>query len=633
MMTYVFADATLLIRTATFAVLELMKTVQVLPAELSGYAYYLKAELQNACTKHQAENIFLIFVEFLPLITVELARLDPKNCKLFAMSFTNILTGTSLRVFRVFTRKLISVHQIGRYPLLKAFLHALFVVVNYQTEDYQIEILHILIAFLENANSNEIKKYSKQCSETILPICNRISLRAVSDLLHIALLELLELLLRRRLIHPSYAFEWADMLTKFLSSPLPMVRYWLSRLIQVLPERAAAQLTLLSVLGPPPVLRSLTPSPSTSSIGPIESQLKLIDLDHPPSARFRSRFVSSSRLSTRRIDHIFPTECYGDYIVIDSAGDAHYIALPSESTPNFQSGVIASIDQVITTGCGCTSGSTFALGFQSGLLRRYSTASVCALGEFTMPSSVTAIDYLDENSLLAGSDDGFVALFDFRADAAAGPRTMLSDPFSPIAGLTVWPNDNVVAGIGFADGIVTVFDLRMWLPFWCDTTCNMTRLLPVAVDTPGLSYLLMNREWVEVVVEPRVTPKERPRGTFLYSEAQRFRNAFPYRGGAVVVDDEGASFVHGNRGCPMLRLHDWATEFLVVEPDQGAWRIRRKPRDEERSVFYRSVHQHQGHITCGTIVGDVVVTCDDLGFVHQWRLAPEIRRVRLSSSQ
>jgi hypothetical protein len=395
-------------------------------------------------------------------------------------------------------------------------------------------------------------------------------------------------------------------------------------LTQVLPPTAASQFTLLSVFEPPPLPHSTTPPISIPTPAPIEDHLKLIDFDCPPSARFRSRFVSASRLSTRRLSHIFPTESHGEYIVIDNTGDAHFVSLPSEAIPHFQHSQIAHLGQGISSGCGVTSGATFSLGFQSGILRRYATAVISPLGEFAMPSTVSAIEYVDDNSLLVGSRDGCVSLFDFRANG----RVIMTDPFSSVAGLTIWPNDRVISGVGYADGVVTLFDLRMWLPIWSDTTCNMVRLLPVAVDTPGLSYLLMNPEWVEVVVEPRLTPKERPRGTFLYREAQKFREAFAYRGGAVVVDDEGVSFVHVNHGSPMIRLHDWAAEPLTIEPDQGAWRIKRAPSHVEQPCIYRSLHQHQGMITCGTIVGDVVVTCDELGFVNQWRLAPEIRRIR-----
>jgi hypothetical protein len=275
----------------------------------------------------------------------------------------------------------------------------------------------------------------------------------------------------------------------------------------------------------------------------------------------------------------------------------------------------------MTAGCSLASGSFFVAGFESGLIQRYATESLMTVGESQMHQTVSAVDSVTDNVVLAGSIDGSVCLFDFRAGRN---RVITNDSFSSISDITVWPNDRIIAGIGYKDGVVTLFDLRMWLPIWSDTTYNLQKLLPLAVDSPGLSYLLMNPECVEVVIEPRMTPKERPRTTFLYREWKMFRTAFSYLGGAIVVDDFGASFVHGNRGYPVIRLNDLSSESLRMEPENGSWWIRRASWDFEGSRDGPSIHKHQGKITCGTIVGDLVVSCDDLGFVHQWRLGHAI---------
>jgi serine/threonine protein kinase len=620
MVSFVCFEPTLLIRTAAFSVLELLKTVQKIPDELTGYTSFLKTELNAVCIKNPTGNTLMVFAELLPLIGVELVRLEPQNVKLFALGFTSVFTTHGIEVFKVFAKTLIDVRHLGRYRVLKAFLHSLFILANYQTEQFQLEILRILIAFYGDANFHEIRKYRKQCIETVLPICERISLRGMSDELHIALFELFQLLLKNQIVHSTYAFNWTGLLTRFVSSPNPEIRYWLSVLMKVFPNRATSRLIFTSVFEPiPPKL--IDQSINNPQIQFDSEQVKLIDLNFSRKAHFRPHFISSSRIGICNINHIFQTESKRDYLVISNQNKVHYLTLPTDTKPIFRCSQISILENKITAGCSLASGTFFVAGFESGLIKRYATESMMVSNESQMNQTVTAIDYLTDNLMLAGSIDGTVSLFDFRAGKN---KEIANDTFSSISDIAVWPNNRIIAGIGYKDGIVSIFDLRMWLPIWSDTTYSFEKLIPMAVDSPGLSYLVMNSECVEVVIEPRLKPKERPRTTFLYQERRRFRTAFSYLGGAVVIDDGGASFVHGNRGYPVVRLNDLASESLRMEPENGSWRIRRATWDLEGASDGNSVHQHQGNITCGTIVGDMVVTCDNLGFVHQWSLGHRV---------
>jgi hypothetical protein len=359
----------------------------------------------------------------------------------------------------------------------------------------------------------------------------------------------------------------------------------------------------------------LSLSGSDSCVLLFQEQKKLINLEYTTKTRFRPRFLSSSRLGKTYISHIFPTITDDNYLIISNQRELHSVGLPTVPTPSFGHTQLSVFDSSVTSGCDRFGDACIVLGFESGTIRRFATCAegIVPVFELATPSSVTAVQYLKENVILAGSIDGSVILIDFRDRELPRSVAIVDDKFDTISRIPVWPHNDIVAGIGYSAGIVSALDLRMGMPIWSGRTTRVSRLVPLAVDSPGLSFLAMNPDCVEIVVQQH----RRPKTTIVYQDYRPYREVLSYRGGALVIDDDGVSFIHGNAGLPLLRLYDLSTDSLTA--DVARSRIREASGTWDEQQDRSSVHRHQASITCGTIVDDVVVTCDSLGFIHEWR--------------
>jgi hypothetical protein len=229
---------------------------------------------------------------------------------------------------------------------------------------------------------------------------------------------------------------------------------------------------------------------------------------------------------------------------------------------------------------------------------------------------IAAMTAYSENSLLCGFGDGSLGVFDARAPEGLTPAIAIENQ-KEIVSLCLWP-DSVVAGVGYGEGIVSVIDTRMWMVIHSRKTRRPEQLVPIApAKGDTLSYLVLNLEEVEIVTEnPPLSRQSVNLGASLfYATKECFRCAVEYRGGAVVMDDASASFVHALAARPRLRLFDEKTAKLKCEEGVNGHRIERTRR------YRRSVHQHSATITCGATIGSAVLTGDELGFVNIWDLA------------
>jgi hypothetical protein len=250
------------------------------------------------------------------------------------------------------------------------------------------------------------------------------------------------------------------------------------------------------------------------------------------------------------------------------------------------------------------------IALDGGAVARYDIgARSGAVGRVRDGAAPTALEAVSDAEALVAWDDGCVAMLDTRAACAPAQGVRLG-PFRDVANIAVWPNGRACAAVACRRGAVTIVDLRMWMAVAGEKTRPITQVLPMAIDESGLSYLLFNEEEAEVVV---AAGNGRPRTSTVYKEAGCFRRAVSFLGGAVIVDDVGASFLHA-RGAPICRLFDRECEALERDGAGGSWNIRKSP------AHGPSVHKHEGVVVCGTVVKDVIVTCDDLGFINQWKI-------------
>jgi hypothetical protein len=614
---------TVLVRASVFAVLDVIKTVVAIPPELDRYFDYLKTELNSLSLKNG--NTAFVFNEFLPYFAVEILRLSRKSTNSFILALTNVLTRDNTAVFKVFSQTLRSMRFAGRSRLLESFLPSVLVALNHPAIEFPMEILQILIAFYSDGTFSELREYAEQCQGTVLPIFNDIIGRRGSEQILIVIFEFMELVLRRKIVHSSVAFEWSSYITKFSSSPNSVIQYWILRLMRVFPEKARWRMSFAFVFEAPQrtksVVRPSGPRPGCRA----KEEEKLIDFEDIKKIQFHPRFLSSSHSDSVRIDHLFECGMENRFFLIDRRRRIRSVVLPCDQDPVFKDSPLSPFPESPTSSCSLLTHTEFALGYNSGRLNRYNIekATQIDIGSFASPDFPTAMSALSENSILVGSFCGSTSLFDFRETQSTATRTMTCDISSSVASISVWPNSHIVAGVGLRHGLVAFLDLRMWATLWSSKTQSVSQVLPMSSEIPTLSYFVMNPNAVQIVSEARVKLPTSPRVTLRYQTPALFRLALPYLGGAVVVDDLSASFLSANDGCPNVRLLDRTTKPLSVRKKGKSTGVILPQQDECTQSL--SLHQHPGVITCGLITKDVVITCDDRGFIHRWRLDP--RRV------
>jgi hypothetical protein len=588
----------LAVRSALFGILTLLKSVGEIPGELDGYFHYLNVQLHATFSANQGSNHCIVFAEFLPILAIEMKRLSPRLMRIFFQGFTSLFTMNDFAVFKAFANSLIAVRTVGRVKLLKVFLYGILVVINFPSEGFTLEILNILIAFYSDGTVEELQKYSETLVENVLPIFDDIFSRDPSDELQMAIFEFFELLLRKNLVDVGYTFDWALMIAKCHSSANGILQYWIAKLNRLFPPDSRGLWFVFDVptkvRAAPRVLPSKSPS--------LEGDAKLFGFDS--KMKFHPSFVGSSRIDCHRIDFVISSE--DRLIVIDSSPRIRWV---DKSFVQLQTQAI----KERPTACRPLPGDgSLVLGFGSGAVELYDIRACRQVRIANLPSRVTALDIF-RGAVLTGCANGLVAIVDSRE-----PRASIifeGTEFAPVSDICVWTGGGVLGGFGFYGGAVSLFDLRMAMPIWLDRTGPVRRLLPMGVDVPGVSYMVMNARTVEMVVEPRNRPRLR------YAEAAMFRWPIPFHGGAIVVDDYTASFVHPNTALPGVRLFDESIGSMSWGQVENVWKLKRSKKRKG------SVHRHQGRVTCGTMLGDVVVTCDDLGFLNRWRVEAKGKQI------
>jgi hypothetical protein len=164
--------------------------------------------------------------------------------------------------------------------------------------------------------------------------------------------------------------------------------------------------------------------------------------------------------------------------------------------------------------------------------------------------------------------------------------------------------------------VYAVVDLRMEMPLWIDTSDVINQMVPIAGQSFGIGYLLLNRATAEMVAEPNGKIRTRASLAIRYNGNDVFKLAIPYKGGAVVIDDASASFIHPNPEPPVVRLFDTMSSRLKVRQGEKTCVIK-----ASRQIG-ASVHQHPGRVTSGFRCGDLFVTCDDAGFINRLKIEP-----------
>jgi hypothetical protein len=433
----------------------------------------------------------------------------------------------------------------------------------------------------------------------------------------------MEMLLRMELAEPALSFDLAGVVIPHASALDPVMQFWTARLIRAFPAPARSRFDLAFFFEGPP--RPRLPSRTAAQApAPAVREERLIAFDWNPKLMFRPRFCSSSRLEKMHARHIMDTRIEDHFLVVDATNTIGIVALPGsgvDAPPSLIAPMpLHKLQESVTASCALPEEPAVVLGFESGGVWKYDLQS----RQGTQIASVaggrtTAIDALSGAAVLVGAADGTLSLIDLR-ECGRPARSVAFQDFLALSAITIWPNGCAAAALGFHGGAATIFDLRMWMPIWSDKTGPVARILPMGLSSPGLSYLTMNEDIVEIIIESRAKPLPKPRVSLTYRERGGFRHAFSYRAGAIVIDDQSASFVHAGEGTPIYRLLDRAAPRLRIVPNDLGDEI------EMSQKGGPSVHKHEGVVVCGTVVKDAVVTCDDLGFIHRWEVGLQKRK-------
>jgi hypothetical protein len=354
---------------------------------------------------------------------------------------------------------------------------------------------------------------------------------------------------------------------------------------------------------------------------------KLISFNYNAKTKFSPKFLSSSHIDRVHVRHIMDLDVGDRFVIVDSSNKISLVALPTidPAAPlaawRISPMPLRDLLENVAVSCTLPLERSFVLGFENGGVSKYDAQARALVQLAAMTScKATAIEPLFGTHLLVGSSDGQLSLLDPRESSNRPVNSMSFRQFSKITSISAWPNGGVAAAVGFNIGAASIVDLRTWMPMWSDKTRPITQILPMGLETPGLSYCVINDEAVEIVIEPRVKPRVRARAAIAYNENASFRSAFSFQGGALVIDDISASFVHAGEGHPPIRLFDLDTSTLQIEPDDIGARILASRENKS------SLHKHEGVITCGVQANDTVVTCDDMGFVHRWKVGVGLKR-------
>jgi hypothetical protein len=602
----------LVLRFALFAVLDVLRGVAAIPEALDGYFdHYLKHELHTLCPNESGENVFLVFAELLPLLVTEMRRLQTNSLSNFVAVFSNAFAANNVHIFRVFARSLRAVRHTGGHPVFNIFFYFTLAAFNHPSDEFKQEFLQILSCFYSDATPEELAKYAAEYPESVVPVCQDILTRNPSDALVASVFELFELLFVKGILSGAVAYDLAPAILRFASSSNGLLQYWIQRLLRVIPADAREGMDFWFYFDGPPRVQSRS-AVLLSRLSSVEGEQRLIDFDWEGNTHFRTRFMASSRLDAVGITHLVNPGIDNQLIAIDSTNRIRWITLPSDSAQRLYQAQTHMLKETPGAAAGLPSESCFLVGFRNGAIARYDhvkpiRTQICDPND----TRITAIEQLNGPIVLAGDWNGVLTRYDLRAPE---PHSFTFQELS-VSSLCTWPHHVPLVGVGFSHGVMALLDPRMdFLPVWTDRCPPVRQLLPIAPRCTGFAYLVVNSQLAEIFVEGRPTPRTRSRMVVTYQEMTPFRYALPYRGGALVIDDWSASFIHCQPEFLPMRLFDGTDVPLEVEREEAVWSIQSARQQRQ------SVHQNLGRITCATSCGDVMVTCDNNGFINRWRI-------------
>ncbi|EAY03438.1 TKL family protein kinase [Trichomonas vaginalis G3] len=556
---------------------EMLSTIHSVPREFRGiFASFLNPLLEKA--SNRSERTRDIIASFLPKYACELERLTPMTYERIAIDFSFITTTDNINVFTIFTESLIAQSSHG-IRLLNTFLFSLLSMFNFTEESFKIITMKVFVAFYENSAPNEIRFFSEQCNESILPVCQDLLSRNISNGLLIAILDLLDVAFSRGMAEKTYGYALLPKFNELSSSTDTEVRYKTRKLMYMFPRPITATLFTdpgqfidMSYKNSKAVRKNIYTSPGNVVTCPI----------------VKPNFCRVFRRDNQPINFIDGIGTTDNYVVLLGDNKIMYLNTKDTNTMDIdlnrtkllknKATAMAALENSLVVGH--DNGEIYLIDhklFQKTLIE-------------TGNAPVKSILALNDTNFIAGFNDGMISLIDTRENNSK--NTFSFTGINDISVLShVYGVENVAA-IGFGEGVVSLFDARVMKPVWLSTCPPVNHLVHLESPSNGCSFCVVSDSSAYVITEPTHTS--------LSSIPVTNVVAAPYKGAAIVCSNNGALLMHTSQCFDLY--------------DNGVYPVG-TPRHD------CPLTPHTAKLTSMCVHKSALITGDEAGFINFCKLA------------
>lgn len=512
------------------SLISIMKSIHTVPVEFRGiFTSFLNPLIEKSCKSTRSK---MVVANFVPHYACELERLAPMTFERVAIDFSYITTNGNYDIFKCYIDSLISVSKHG-FRLLNTFLFPLLSTFNFVDEKFKTSVIRVFIAFYTNAAQNEVRLFGEQCNESILPVCQDLLGRTISDSLLKVILQLLNIAFARGMADKTFGYALLPKITEMRRSKNPEIRYEAQTLIERFP-RSISSLSLLDMNGVFEFSKNSQRAPR-----------RTIFLNHPgappPMPNITPHFMCSFREANapiRIIESISPDR----FVVVQGESKLRFLMIQSDGSGIGQNRT-KMLRSKITSMANLSS--TLITGLATGDIETYDINVFQKTHIIESSSISTSITTLSDNTFICTFKDGSVVLYDTRVEGSQC-KFQFKDIIDITSSTRVNGADNVAA-VGFSEGAFALIDARVMEPVWLGASPPVRKIVSLDSPLPSTAFAVISDSSSVVVSEPLHNVP--------YTINVENAVAAPYKGGAAILSCDGAWYMHIS-GC--LALYDGA---------------------------------------------------------------------------
>ncbi|OHS96609.1 hypothetical protein TRFO_37185 [Tritrichomonas foetus] len=496
----------------------------------------------------------------------------------------------------------------------------------------------------EKKNTVERRRFIEQCRESVLPICLDLINRQPQNDLVAEIFMFLVWLFEEKFVEDDFCYGLFDMMYEYLTSSDNTVRYWSKKLISFFPRDLQDCLFLKTTIEDREDCKKVFNSNiiKIQGLKSFSNEIPLVPSISKSPIHISPSFLGSFHIETSPISHVLTSHSNPDLcICVEQEKRIRWISLPKMSNPQFSQIRSHVTRSKVTSLASMDFSESFLIGHENGTVCQYDFKTTKKLQEFNFDSisPISAICSIgDDFSFLFGNNDGHLSLFDTRTSDNISSNVLHFDfannnlnsrvyenNVNGISDICMWPDGGgPLIAVGFSVGMVNLVDLRMFSPIWSTKTVPVKRIVPLngySSGNPGsCAFLVIDSHsgYAEVYREPLCHSP-------IISINEIIRDALPFAGSAITIDDKSASLVTLNSKVGSLRLFDGRALRLrqpnigvTNNPYSGEFSNNFLSMDASLSSARTSIHMHSGEVTCATICKNNVISCDCLGFINLW---------------